>query len=74
MNKSYYWGEPDTSVHFCESKYESSKWIAIPISIKTSVIFVGVLSYIFNKSLTFFDGNLLINVFFLGNLTLPWFT
>ena len=28
MNKSYYWGEPDISVKFCEEKYTQKKWIA----------------------------------------------
>ena len=28
MNKTYYWGKPDTSVHFCESKYNTLDWIA----------------------------------------------
>lgn len=28
MNKSYYWGEPDISVKFCEPKYQDSNWIA----------------------------------------------
>jgi len=28
MNKSYYWGEPDISVKFCEPKYQDSVWIA----------------------------------------------
>ena len=28
MNKSYYWGQPDISVKFCEPKYQDSTWIA----------------------------------------------
>ena len=29
MNKSiYYWGQPDTTVSFCEEKYTKNAWIA----------------------------------------------
>ena len=44
MNNSYYWGNPDTSVTFCEEKYHSSPFIAEYYNTMTalSYLIVGV--------------------------------
>tara|TARA_Y100000992_G_scaffold296967_1_gene259908 strand:+ start:1138 stop:1749 length:612 start_codon:yes stop_codon:yes gene_type:complete len=51
MNKSYYWGEPDISVKFCEPKYQDSNWIAEYENTTSAIayIIVGSLLLPFNR-------------------------
>jgi len=47
MNKSYYWGQPDISVKFCEPKYQDSIWIAEYENTVSAIayVIVGALFY-----------------------------
>ena len=49
-NITYYWGEPDISVQFCEKKYETFFWIAEYNNTFSSIIYLLVgLFYYFTK-------------------------
>jgi len=41
MNK-YYWGIPDTSVHFCENKYVNNEWVGEYYNTLSSLFYVIV--------------------------------
>ena len=50
MQNKYYWGTPDTSVSFCEKKYDKIFWIAEYNNTISAIpyIFVGII-FLFTK-------------------------
>ena len=62
MNKTYYWGEPDISVKFCEKKYDTYYWIAEYYNTSSALIYLFVALFFYNtkiKELSYF-------LFFMG--------
>lgn len=66
MNKTYYWGEPDISVHFCEKKYEVLDWIAEYNNSTSAIIYLLVALFYYNTKIR----ELSYYIFFMGISTM----
>ena len=66
MNKTYYWGEPDISVHFCEKKYEVLDWVAEYNNSTSAIIYLLVALFYYNTKIR----ELSYYIFFMGISTM----
>ena len=51
MTTAFYWGEEDTSIHFCEDKYKNVYWVAEYYNTVSSLFYVLAGIFLLNSEI-----------------------